>query len=153
VVTTPEFVQVRIDTTRVSWLMHSRTAVLHDVEGDRYLLILIGRCEAAALAQTLQSPRPQRPMGHDLTLRMLELLGGQVQQVAINRLAEQTFYAEITLAQGRRRHEIDARPSDALALAVHTGVPIYVARPLLDAAGVALSPPSEEQPAARQVGE
>jgi bifunctional DNase/RNase len=83
----------------------------------------------------LEGRKTPRPMTHDLALRLLETLGAQVQRVVVNNLAENTFYAEITLAQGAQRHLVDSRPSDALALAARTGTPIYAARAILDTVG------------------
>jgi bifunctional DNase/RNase len=74
-------------------------------------------------------------MTHDLTVRLLETLTAQVQQVVVNKIVDNTFYAEITLDQGEQRHQIDARPSDALALAVRTNTPIFVARAVIETVG------------------
>jgi len=74
-------------------------------------------------------------MTHDLALRLIEPFGGTVQQIVINRIADTTFYAEITLAANGQTHVIDARPSDAIALAVRNSAPMYVARSVFDTAG------------------
>lgn len=110
-------------------------AVLREASADRILPIWIGRWEADAIKMALEGQPTPRPMTHDLTLRLLQSFGAQVRQVVINKLAEKTFYAEIQLDQGGQTSQVDARPSDALALAARSGTPIYVARAVLDEAG------------------
>jgi bifunctional DNase/RNase len=80
----------------------------------------------------LEGTQPHRPMTHDLTIQLLATLGAQVRQVVVNKIVDNTFYAEITTTLGDRQHIVDARPSDALALAVRAGVPIYVARTVVE---------------------
>jgi uncharacterized protein len=94
--------------------------ILREVEGPRRLPIVIGAPEAQAIANELEGIRPQRPMTHDLVKNIIDALGGHVREVVI------FDYADI---------EIDARPSDAIALAVRFGVPIYVSDEILDEAG------------------
>lgn len=130
-----ELVEVRIDSIRKSLLTQHRVVVLRENDGGRYLPIWIGAFEGDAIKMATEGQQPRRPMTHDLALRLLAPLGAQVQRVVINRLAETTFYAEIALAVDGQVHLIDARPSDALALAVRSGIPIYAARAVLDTAG------------------
>jgi bifunctional DNase/RNase len=84
----------------------------------------------------LQGLTPERPLTHDLFAGVLEELGATVREVVIADLADETFHARILIDAGGRLHEIDSRPSDALALAVRTGVRIYAAEAVLDRAGV-----------------
>ena len=130
-----ELVEVTIESLRTSQLTLHRLVVLGEQGGDRLLPIWIGPFEADAIQMALEGTQPHRPMTHDLALRLIEPLGGIVQQIVINRIAEQTFYAEIMLAANGQTHVIDARPSDAIALAVRNGAPIYAARAVFDTAG------------------
>jgi RNA polymerase sigma factor (sigma-70 family) len=130
-----ELIEVKIDSIRKSLLTRQRVVVLRETDGGRYLPIWIGSFEGDAIKMAIEGQQPQRPMTHDLALRLLAPLGAQVQRVIINRLAETTFYAEITLAVDGQVHLVDARPSDAIALAVRSGIPIYAARAVLDTAG------------------
>jgi bifunctional DNase/RNase len=132
---TPELVEVKIDSVRTDPENEHRIVVLREAGADRILPIWIGPPEADSIAMALEGRQPDRPMTHDLTLRLVETLGAQVQRVVVNNLAENTFYAEVTLAQGAQRHLVDSRPSDALALAARTGTPIYAARAILDTCG------------------
>jgi len=130
-----ELIEVKIDSIRKSLLTQQRVVVLRETDGGRYLPIWIGSFEGDAIKMAIEGQQPQRPMTHDLALRLLAPLGAQVQRVIINRLAETTFYAEITLAADDEVHLVDARPSDAIALAVRSGIPIYAVRAVLDTAG------------------
>jgi RNA polymerase sigma factor (sigma-70 family) len=132
-----EFIQMTIDSIRISKPTRHRMVVLHSVEQERYLPIWIGPFEADAILHALEGVALPRPMTHDLTLRLLEPLGATIRQVSISALRENTFFAEIELTAGEHAHRIDARPSDALALAVRAGAPLLVHQAVLDQAGVA----------------
>lgn len=100
--------------------------LLKDGSGKRAIPIVIGLSEAGAIASELESIEFPRPMTHDLLRCLVEQLGGEMLRVVINDLRDNTFYATIVLKQGRDLVHIDARPSDAIALAVRTAAPIYV---------------------------
>jgi hypothetical protein len=110
--------------------------VLKDVEGNKLLPIWIGIMEAGAIAAALENVVPPRPMTHDLIVNTLDELGSKVLRIEITRIEDNTFYAEITLNQGSRVVDIDARPSDAVAIALRTRTPIHVAQEVVDQAGV-----------------
>jgi RNA polymerase sigma factor (sigma-70 family) len=130
--TTLSDVLVRLDDdSHVLW--DGRIAVLHEREGGRYLPILIGAPEGNSLAMHLQEGRQPRPMTADLMAELVRALGGEVRSVAVTRIEEKVFYATIDVGGGA---EVDARPSDAINLAVRTGAPILVAEAVLEEAGV-----------------
>jgi hypothetical protein len=102
--------------------------LLKTVESNKFLPIWIGHPEAAAILMKLQGASTPRPMTHDLLSDVLGELDVECTRVAVTELRENTFYATITLrANGRESIEIDSRPSDALALAVRAGAPIFAA--------------------------
>ena len=101
--------------------------LLKAVDGNEFLPIWIGHPEAAAILMKLQGAETPRPMTHDLMASVFEDLELECSQIAITELRDNTFYATITLRSGERELEIDARPSDAIALAVRTVAPIFVA--------------------------
>lgn len=107
--------------------------VLREIEGPRRLPIVIGPAEAQAIVTELEGHHPPRPMTHDLIKSVIEALGSQLREIIITSLHEGTFYATLILDYGGQ--EIDARPSDAIALAVRFGAPIYVSEEVLRAAG------------------
>src|SRR5205823_13868083 len=100
--------------------------LLRERSGDRRLPIWVGAPEGNALALHLGSELPLRPLTIDLAARLLEATGGCVDHVAVSRLHEKTFYATIAITAAAGTNDVDARPSDALNLAVRVGVPIYV---------------------------
>ena len=102
--------------------------------GTRLLPIWIGLFEANAIALVLENIGTSRPMTHDLLKNLVELLDGRVERAVVDNLRENTFYASVyLLAQGRERR-LDARPSDAIALALRAGAPIFVTRDVLSRA-------------------
>jgi uncharacterized protein len=136
-------IEVVVESVRVHMLSSQHVVILKEIGRDRYLPIWIGPWEANAIAMRLQGVVPERPLTHDLFASTLEELGATVREVVIADLSEETFHALLTLEAGGAVHEIDARPSDALALAVRVGAPVYAAEEVLDRAGV-LPDPDEE---------
>lgn len=99
---------------------------LREVDGERIFPIVIGFQEAAAIERRLMGPPPPRPQTHELLASVIEQMGGCVERVLINDLKNHTFYARLRVRQGQDLRDIDARPSDAIALGVASDVPIYV---------------------------
>lgn len=110
--------------------------ILLEAEGSRRLPIIIGAYEAQAIALEMEQIKPPRPMTHDLTMQVITELGGQIEYVVVHHLKEGTYYANISINGPISRHEIDARPSDAIALALRFSCPIYVDELVLEEAGV-----------------
>jgi bifunctional DNase/RNase len=107
--------------------------ILQESDGQRRLPIVIGAFEAQAIALEMEGIRPPRPMTHDLIKNSLETLGATLTEVIINDLNDGTFYAQLIL--DATSVEIDARPSDAIALAVRFQAPIYVSEEVMNEAG------------------
>ena len=101
--------------------------LLKTVDGNKFLPIWIGHPEAASILMKLQGATTPRPMTHDLLCDVLGELDARCTQVAVTELRDNTFFASITLSVNGRDLEIDSRPSDAIALAVRSGAPIYAA--------------------------
>ncbi len=129
-------IRVVVDSIRVSLLTQSRVVVLRETEGNRYLPIWIGQFEADAIAMAIQGHEPQRPMTHDLLKAAIGELDGLVRHIYINDIRDNTFFARILIDQAGRAIELDARPSDAIALAERVQAPIFVADHVLEQAGV-----------------
>lgn len=119
--------------------------LLKEIEGVRRLPIIIGAFEAQAIALEIEGIKPPRPLTHDLLKQIIDSLGGSVLEVIISELRENTFYAKIVLEVSGLTNEIDARPSDAIALSVRTQAPIYVAEPVMETAGFIPSDENEKE--------
>jgi bifunctional DNase/RNase len=128
--------EVVVESVRVHMLSSQHVVLLKETERERYLPIWIGSWEANAIATRLQGVTPERPLTHDLFVATLGELGVKLRRVIVASLAEETFHATIELERDGRTCTVDARPSDALALAVRTGVPIFASIEVLDRAGV-----------------
>jgi uncharacterized protein len=105
--------------------------LLKTVDSNKFLPIWIGHPEAAAILMKLQGATTPRPMTHDLVTDMLTELDITCTRVSVTELKENTFYASITLTHNGQEVEIDSRPSDALALAVRAGAPIFAAEDVI----------------------
>jgi bifunctional DNase/RNase len=110
--------------------------LLKTAEGNKFLPIWIGHPEAAAILMKLQGASTPRPMTHDLLTEILGQLNVRVVQIAVTELRENTFYALITLTINGSEVEIDSRPSDAIALAVRSGAPIFAAESVIEESAI-----------------
>lgn len=108
--------------------------ILREKDGQRLLPIWIGVFEANAIAQKIDGLEPQRPMTHDLIFNSYEALGAKVEKIVISDLQESTFFALIYLQTKAGELTIDARPSDAMALALRAEAPLFVRTSVLDQA-------------------
>ncbi|MGQ0604730.1 MAG: bifunctional nuclease domain-containing protein, partial [Anaerolineales bacterium] len=115
-----------------------RVVLLKEKAGERILPIWIGPWEADSIALQLAGTATPRPLAHDLTMRLLEAAHATIERVAVSRLHEEVFYATISVRAGAVVTEVDARPSDALGLALRANVPIFVAPEIMD--GQSLAP-------------
>ncbi|MSP40988.1 MAG: bifunctional nuclease family protein [Deltaproteobacteria bacterium] len=110
--------------------------ILKDTENKLNLPIWIGLLEATAMATEIEGIKMARPMTHDLLKTILSEVGGSVESVEITELKENTYYAAVNISLSGRQVMIDSRPSDAIALALRTKSPIYVAKSVLEASSV-----------------
>jgi len=131
-------IEMTIDSIRVSLMNYQRVVILKEKMADRYLPIWIGPAEADAIAVKLQEVNVPRPLTHDLLRSVIDALGASIDSIIVSDLKNDTFYAKIILNVDGKQMEVDSRPSDALALAVRAGVPIYAEEMVLDKAGIFL---------------
>ena len=131
-----ELIEMVVESVRVHMLSSRHVVILKETGRERYLPIWIGPWEASAIAMRLQGLTPERPLTHDLFASTLEALDARVDRVVISDLADETFHARLFVIRDGHVGEVDARPSDALALAVRVGAPIYAAPSVLDLAGL-----------------
>ena len=131
--------KLRVDILGLSTSPHTNGAyalILYEVEGKRKLPIIIGGFEAQAIALKLENIKPPRPFTHDLFKTIADTFNLSVQEVFIDELHNETFYAKVICEMQGEIHEIDARPSDAIAIAVRFGAPIFVSEDILNEAGI-----------------
>src|ERR671933_2662465 len=126
-----DMVEVTIDSIRVSLVSHHRIVVLKD-DDDRFLPIWIGPYEADAITIALQGNEVARPLTHDLLRNLITETGASASHIFVSELRDEIFFARIVLDVDGRHVEVDSRPSDAIALAVRAGVPIYVEESVLE---------------------
>lgn len=121
----------------VSELNDQQAMYLREVGGTRTFPILIGQFEAQAINRQLLEEEPFRPMTHTLLRNVITALGGTIEEVVITEMKEHTYFAVLKIRVGDTVHEIDCRPSDAIAMAVHYSpiLPIYVAEQVLNEVG------------------
>lgn len=119
--------------------------ILREKDGSRVLPIWIGPAEASAIAMEMQGLKAQRPMTHDLLKQILVGLGGELRRVIISAVKDNTYFAELMIRREDHVFQVDARPSDSIALALRLAAPIFTSDELLDQSGVE-EEPTEPRP-------
>ena len=127
---------------RVEMPSNQPIVLLKELDGLRYLPIWLGAVEATAIAFAQQGVKPPRPLTHDLLKDLLLAVGSNLEQVEISEIKDGVFYATLKLANGV---ELSARPSDAIALALRTGSPIFGGEALLDEVGIEIADQSDDE--------
>lgn len=115
----------------ISEVDEHQVVILKEVDGDRSFPIVIGIFEATSIRRRVRREESPRPLTHDLIAGVIELMGGDIQDIVINELQEHTYFAKLRIRKDGELLEVDCRPSDAIAVAVTAKVPIYVAEDVL----------------------
>lgn len=139
--------EVMIESVRVSLTSQQRIVLLRSLEGERYLPIWIGPYEAESITIALQEIELARPQTHDLVIAMLKKLDLLLRRVEITALKDDVFYGNLVVEKDGQLINIDARPSDSIALAVRAHVPILLAEEILQSAGITPAPDLQNEPA------
>ena len=137
-------IEMTVDHVRVNIPGNQRVVVLKAKEMNRYLPIWVGQAEGDSIALTLHGQKPSRPMTHDLMTTMVRGLGASVTKVVVSEMSDDTFISYVALETNGSTFEADARPSDAIALAVRFGAPVLAAMEVLDRAGIDFDPETGE---------
>ena len=119
-------IEMNIKGLMIDHITNMPIIILRDQEGQRILPIWVGVFEANAIALQIENVQTPRPMTHDLLKNIIDDLSAQVERIVVTELKENTFYALIHLRRNGHSIEVDARPSDAIALALRTRSPIFV---------------------------
>jgi bifunctional DNase/RNase len=127
-------VQMELSRIIISEIDDQQVVYLTEVEGDRTFPIIIGLFEATSIDRRVKHHQTPRPLTHDLLVAAVEMMGGEFQDVVISELKEHTYYAVIRVLKDGEIVELDARPSDAIAIAVtcEPNLPIYVSEDVLE---------------------
>ena len=127
-------VQMQLSRIIISEINEQQVIYLKEVDGDRSFPILIGIYEAGAINRRVMRQKSQRPLTHDLLVNSIEALGGELDSVVINELRDHTYFAQLRVKMNGEIVEVDARPSDAIAVAVTCNpiLPIYVSEEVLE---------------------
>jgi uncharacterized protein len=142
-------VEVRIRGLMLDPATNMPIVVLKDIASDSVMPIWVGIFEANAIAIEIEKMAAPRPMTHDLTRNLVQHLNGELERIVITEIKDDTFYAVLWLKQGGEQIAVDARPSDAIALALRADCPIYVSEHVMASAklnpnGAAEGPTAEQ---------
>lgn len=138
-------IEVRVEAVLIEQTSNTPVMLLREVGGSRVLPVFIGPAEASAIIYALEKTQFVRPLTLDLMRNVIAGLNGRVKQVVINRLDDETFFAELVLESGDQLVAIDARPSDSVGLALRVGAPIFVEDEVMERAGQWLSEEEEDR--------
>jgi uncharacterized protein len=119
-------VEAELFEIRINEVEQEQIIVLSEKHGDRHLPIVIGLCEANAIHIRVLGIHPPRPLTHDLLCNTIAVMGGEIDRIVINDLRDGTYFAQVMVLLKGEEVAIDARPSDAVALAVRAGCPIFI---------------------------
>ncbi|MGL6227077.1 MAG: bifunctional nuclease family protein [Thermoguttaceae bacterium] len=117
-------IQIELSRIVISEINSQQVIFLREVGGKREFPIIIGIFEATSIDRRVRGFQPQRPLTHDLLCSTIESLGGTLEDIYISRLEEQTFFAALRIRRGEELIEVDARPSDAVAVAISMNPPL-----------------------------
>ena len=137
-------IETIVDSIRVNLITQNRVLFLREVEGERHLPIWIGDFEAQAIILEMRNETPQRPLPYDIIMSMLGDLDARITRVVVNDLSHDIYYARIVMERTGESFELDARPSDAIAIAIRASCPIFVDDTVMDRAGVAIAEEHDE---------
>ena len=116
----------------ISDVHEQQVILLKEADGERCFHIMIGLFEASSIERRVKRQPTPRPLTHDLLANVIESMGGELRDIYISELKDQTYFAKLRIRMGGENIEVDCRPSDAIALAVTASVPIYVAEDVLE---------------------
>ncbi|HQY30032.1 MAG TPA: bifunctional nuclease family protein [Thermomicrobiales bacterium] len=132
-------IETEIDSVRVDLLRQRRVLLLKEIQGERHLPIWIGEFEASAIMIEMEGTATQRPLPYDLMATMLRELDARVVRIEVNDLSRDIYYARIVIERQGSEFELDARPSDAIAIALRAQCTIFVDDAVMEKAGIVIN--------------
>jgi bifunctional DNase/RNase len=146
----------RVDVLRISYYPPNKgyAVMLKEVEGERQVPIIVGSNEAQAIAMALEGVEMPRPMTHDLMLDIIHSLDVDIKHIIISNIRKGTFFAKITMSTLTSGDvTVDSRPSDAIAIGLHSMVPIFVEEVVFDSVGLIEQPESQNEESPQEVSQ
>jgi uncharacterized protein len=137
-------IEMKVAGIALDAVTRSPIVLLRDFTERRALPIFIGNDQAKAIINAIENQAPPRPLTHDLLVNMLEAWNMTLERVVIHSLQDNTFYASLTVVNGETKKEIDARPSDAIAIALRTNSPIWVLEEVIADASIPVDREADE---------
>jgi len=137
--------EMQVHGVNLDVMTNQPVVILKDSEEKRFLPIWIGQFEATSILMELQGVKPTRPLTHDLLRTLCETLSMKVEKIVINDIQDGTFFARIFLKNKTKQFDLDARPSDAIALAVRVKAPIFAVDSVVDKASIISEEGEEEE--------
>jgi uncharacterized protein len=141
-----EPVPMTVTGVRVELPSNTPIVLLREQQGVRFLPIWVGAVEAMAISSALEGVTPPRPLTHDLLRLVLEGLGAEIERIVVTDLRNNVYFADLVLTLDGREVVVSSRPSDAIAMSVRTGAPVFAEQRVLEEAGIELEDESEELP-------
>lgn len=141
-----EPVPMTVTGVRVELPSNTPIVLLREQQGVRFLPIWVGAVEAMAISSALEGVTPPRPLTHDLLRLVLEGLGAEIDRIVVTDLRNNVYFADLVLNLDGREVVVSSRPSDAIAMSVRTGAPVFAEPRVLEEAGIELEDESEELP-------
>jgi hypothetical protein len=138
-------IEMRVAGIALDAVSRSPIVLLKDGSDRRALPIYIGQDQARAIIGALEQQKPPRPLTHDLLVNLLEVWEVQLERIIIHSLQDNTFYAVLCLSQGEKKKEVDCRPSDAIAISLRTGAPIWVMEEVVADASIPVDREADEE--------
>ncbi|MCA9913869.1 MAG: bifunctional nuclease family protein [Anaerolineae bacterium] len=129
-------IEVEVHSIRVSLMNQQRVVLLKEQHRNRFLAIWIGPAESDAITIELQGKRHSRPLTHDLLKNVIEELNGRIVHILVNDIRNDTYFARLVIEVNGEKIDMDARPSDAIALALRTKSPIFVSEAVMERSGI-----------------
>lgn len=137
-------VPMNVTGVRVELPSNTPIVLLREKAGERFLPIWVGPVEAMAISSAMEGVTPPRPLTHDLLTSVVEALGATVVRIVVTELRDNVFYADLVLDANGKEVVVSSRPSDAIALSVRTGAPVFASPQVLEEAGIEIREEDEE---------
>jgi bifunctional DNase/RNase len=137
-------VQMTVTGVRVELPSNTPIVLLREQNGSRFLPIWVGAVEAMAITSALEGVTPPRPLTHDLLVNVVDSMDASIERIVVTELRNNVYYADLVLTLSGRQVTVSSRPSDAIALSVRTGAPVFANRSVLDEAAIEFQDEGED---------